>query len=123
MQNKTPIFEQASENEAHHFTKRPELLSIQICSCSGVLANLNLHETVFLDFHACMEMNYECPYNNLETDEAYFYLQGHVNIHNCRGWTTNTVFSYKVLPLHYAKKTVWCPSTVSSIKSYCFSTR
>ncbi|GFW22144.1 uncharacterized protein TNCV_1632741 [Trichonephila clavipes] len=53
---------------------------------------------VFPDFHKRI----------LFSDEAHFWLNGYVNIQNCRIWSEANPQVYVETPLHPEKLTVWC---------------
>ncbi|GBM26071.1 hypothetical protein AVEN_12835-1 [Araneus ventricosus] len=55
-----------------------------------------------------IEQNLTWVFNILWTDEVHFSLQGDVNTHNCRIWTTSNPREYRQKPLHSPKVTVWC---------------
>ncbi|GFT87757.1 uncharacterized protein TNCV_4001031 [Trichonephila clavipes] len=61
-----------------------------------------------LQFLARLEVDTECPWNILWTDEAHFHLDGSVNTHNCRIWESDNSHSTLQVPLHSPKVTVWC---------------
>ena len=42
------------------------------------------------------------------SDEAHFWLNGFVNVHNCRYWSDHNPEWYEETPLHPQKLTVWC---------------
>ena len=42
------------------------------------------------------------------SDEAHFYLTGHVNKQNCRYWSKDNPSEIHERPLHSARVTVWC---------------
>ncbi|GFU42988.1 histone-lysine N-methyltransferase SETMAR [Trichonephila clavipes] len=44
----------------------------------------------------------------LYSDEAHFWLNGHVNKQNCRIWSEANPQVYVETPLHPEKLTVWC---------------
>ncbi|GFS52083.1 hypothetical protein TNCV_1104981 [Trichonephila clavipes] len=44
----------------------------------------------------------------LFSDEAHFWLNGYVNIQNCRIWSEAKPQVYVETPLHPEKLTVWC---------------
>ncbi|GFW53423.1 uncharacterized protein TNCV_3928021 [Trichonephila clavipes] len=44
----------------------------------------------------------------LFSDEAHFWLNGYVNIQNCRIWSEANPQVYVETPLHPEKLTVWC---------------
>ncbi|GFU64536.1 histone-lysine N-methyltransferase SETMAR [Trichonephila clavipes] len=44
----------------------------------------------------------------LLSDEAHFWLNGHVNKQNCRIWSEANPQVYVETPLHPEKLTVWC---------------
>ncbi|GFX52504.1 DUF4817 domain-containing protein [Trichonephila clavipes] len=44
----------------------------------------------------------------LFSDEAHFWLNGHVNKQNCRIWSETNPQVYVETPLHPEKLTVWC---------------
>ena len=44
----------------------------------------------------------------LWSDECHFYLNGHVNTHNCVLWGSSKPTNVIQVPLHSDKLTVWC---------------
>lgn len=55
------------------------------------------------------------------SDEAHFYLSGHVNTQNARYWSNQNPREIHEKPLHSAKLTVWCGvSAVGIIGPYFF---
>ena len=49
------------------------------------------------------------------SDEAHFYLDGHVSPQNCRFWAAEPPDLVKEKPLHSPKVTVWCAISSSGI--------
>ena len=53
--------------------------------------------------------------NVLFTDEAHFHLNGHINKHNCRYWSTENPRLKHQKPLHSPKTTVWAAISAKGI--------
>ncbi|CAH2088890.1 unnamed protein product [Euphydryas editha] len=53
--------------------------------------------------------------NVLFTDEAHFHINGHVNKHNCRYWSTENPRLKHQKPLHSPKTTVWAAISAKGI--------
>ncbi|GFW50757.1 uncharacterized protein TNCV_3443991 [Trichonephila clavipes] len=68
-----------------------------------------------LQFLSRLEVDPECPWNIICTDEAHFHLDGSVNTHNCRIWETDNPLSTLRVPLHSTKVTVWWGFSASFI--------
>ncbi|GFT00094.1 tc3a_0 protein [Trichonephila clavipes] len=58
----------------------------------------NFISKIMVDFHERV----------LFSDEAHFWLNGHVNKQNCRIWGEANPQVYVETPLHPEKLTVWC---------------
>ena len=58
-----------------------------------------------LEFFPLMEVDKECLWKILWTEEAHFHLTGYVNTHNCQIWATENTFETQSVPLHPAKVT------------------
>ena len=56
-----------------------------------------------------------CLDNIWFSDEAHFYLDGHVSPQNCRFWAAESPDLVKEKPLHSPKVTVWCAISSSGI--------
>ncbi|GBM63013.1 hypothetical protein AVEN_12287-1 [Araneus ventricosus] len=72
----------------------------------GSDADSEVHTTFALEFHPRMVVHVTWPWNNLWSDEAHFFLNGHVNTHNCRIWAEETPHAIQEQPLHPDKVTV-----------------
>ena len=53
--------------------------------------------------------------NVLFTDEAHFHINGHINKHNCRYWSTENPRLKHQKPLHSPKTTVWAAISAKGI--------
>ncbi|GBM31390.1 hypothetical protein AVEN_99607-1 [Araneus ventricosus] len=61
-----------------------------------------VREAFALQFLDRMAVGDACPWNILWSDEAHFFLNGQVNIHNCRTWATeNPHVIHQVRKLRY----------------------
>ncbi|GIY66976.1 uncharacterized protein CEXT_512631 [Caerostris extrusa] len=67
-------------------------------------ADLPVRHTFALEVLACMEVDNDCPWNILWTDNAYFSFQGFVNTQNCRIWSMENPFAN--VPVNVSVK-VW----------------
>ncbi|GFV32773.1 uncharacterized protein TNCV_3312541 [Trichonephila clavipes] len=76
--------------------------------------------TFALTFLARVEVDASWPWKILWSDEAHFHLSGTVNTHNCRIWDTENPRTFKEIPLHSPKVTVWCGFTATFILSPFF---
>ena len=62
-----------------------------------------------------MEVDNECPWKILWTDEIHFHLIRYIIAQNCRILKTENPLETRPVPLHPAKVTVWCELTASFI--------
>lgn len=63
--------------------------------------------------HLCEEASFID--NVIFSDEAHFYLSGHVNRHNSRIWSNENPQEIQERPLHSPRVTVWCGITASTV--------
>ncbi|GBN31554.1 hypothetical protein AVEN_252175-1 [Araneus ventricosus] len=77
--------------------------------------------TFALEFLARKVVDVTWPWNIMWSDEAHFYLNGHVNTHNCRIWTAENPHAIQEQTLYPDKVTVWCGFTATfSVGPYFF---
>ncbi|GFS60640.1 histone-lysine N-methyltransferase SETMAR [Trichonephila clavipes] len=93
----------------------PIVLSEELIAVDGVNIGLAIHQ----NDHQARRRFVEWAQNEIAvvpdfhkrilfSDEAHFWLNGHVNKQNCRIWSEVNPQVYVETPLHPEKLTVWC---------------